>query len=746
MMLTNIVNGKSLQQKKCRTTLIVASPALVSQWRREITEHVYTDKENKHGIGRVKEYHASAQIRSNQEIEELCEADVILTTYHQVLKSYPRAEIPTELTSAEEKNEWWKTYYEKEKGPLHRIQWHRIVLDEAQAIKNHKSLTSLSCRALKGRHCWGISGVRLHCPNHECSLLLTLIVQTPILNNIGEFYPLFKFIKEPHTGSVKLFRKNFCSDSDPDRQAKLNAFLRKFMIRRNHLDTLFNARLLDLPQPREKTIKVDFNEIERNIYEIVKSRFVQRINCISKAGDLDNPTQYGNIWTMILRLRQLTSHALLAQSTMSDLLDREDFERLRKISADDLSVESEALLTHLRVKLKQDVRKKQVDSREGATILTESETVPNYRAGYDTGNESTGGKHGLKYRFSKYLDELQSSESWDAIASRTLCCGCRQPPSDPHVTSCFHIYCFSCLNDLQQGTARLAQDRHRCTECGTYYTEATRCQESLKEFSPTYDNITGSADEKSGSFTGKGKKSNLQSWMTMRGEVLPSAKTIAVKCQVLEWLEQDPGQKIIIYTQWVPMVHLLGRICQTEGWTYEKYTGSMSHESRDKAIQNFGDPNMGRQILLAGLKCGGLGLNLTMASRVISLDPWWNKSLTQQAFCRVYRIGQQRETYMASMMVRNTIDEAMFMLQESKQVPIDAAMEGSGREERLTIRELMRLFGRVHEDENGQPFIFAHNVDGDGVDDGENNTHHSPPPRAAENTSDEEGDGLDNDV
>jgi SNF2 family DNA or RNA helicase len=175
-MLTNIVNGKSLQKGKCRTTLIVASAALVSQWRQEIADKVYTDRESKHGIGRVREYHATAQLKSNQELEELMECDIVLTTYTQVQKSYPKAEIPAEYTTAEQKNEWWKKHFEKEQGPLHRIKWFRIVLDEAQAIKNHKSLTSLACRALSAKHNWAISG-------------------TPLLNGIEEFYSLFKFIK-----------------------------------------------------------------------------------------------------------------------------------------------------------------------------------------------------------------------------------------------------------------------------------------------------------------------------------------------------------------------------------------------------------------------------------------------------------------------------------------------------------------------------------------------------------------------
>jgi len=59
------------------------------------------------------------------------------------------------------------------------------VLDEAQAIKNHKSLTSLACRALSAKHNWAISG-------------------TPLLNGIEEFYSLFKFIKGKTISPVTL--------------------------------------------------------------------------------------------------------------------------------------------------------------------------------------------------------------------------------------------------------------------------------------------------------------------------------------------------------------------------------------------------------------------------------------------------------------------------------------------------------------------------------------------------------------
>lgn len=149
---------------------------------------------------------------------------------------------------------------------------------------------------------------------------------------------------------------------------------------------------------------------------------------------------------MILRLRQLCSHVLIIQGTIMDLLEQEDFERLSTISCDNLSEESKSFLIHLRERLKDNAKApvKNIDTRDGATIVTETETVPNHGTGFEAGDQAVGESHGLTYNFERYLHDLQNSESWDAIACRTLCCGCRQPAADPHVTSCFHIYCHSC--------------------------------------------------------------------------------------------------------------------------------------------------------------------------------------------------------------------------------------------------------------------------------------------------------------
>ncbi|KAK5730742.1 hypothetical protein LTR15_000680 [Elasticomyces elasticus] len=139
----------------------------------------------------------------------------------------------------------------------------------------------------------------------------------------------------------------------------------------------------------------------------------------------------------------------------------------------------------------------------------------------------------------------------------------------------------------------------------------------------------------------------------------------------------------------------------------------MSHEAREKAIQEFANKS---QILICSLRSGGLGLNLTMASRVICLDPWWNSSVEQQAFCRVFRIGQTRETTFVRMVVKNTVDAAMMDMKERKQIEIDGAMDSKAQD--LPVSELLRLFGHeVRDDGDGKPFIWAQ-------DDGAGNQEH----------------------
>ena len=214
-----------------------------------------------------------------------------------------------------------------------------------------------------------------------------------------------------------------------------------------------------------------------------------------------------------------------------------------------------ALLVHLRNVLNNNKGVKAIEGGLSGSVLTQNESLQTGIMSIDDTEGETGGKHGLSFHFRKYLESLVKSDHWDTITQRTLCCSCRQEPANPHVTSCFHIYCLSCLNDLNHWAARRGHDSARCSECGESYTSAQACEQW-----PTFQarETSSSSDPQPSKKPTKGKKKDgdAEDWIGMKGEVLPSAKTSATKAAILNWLQEDPDVKVIVYTQFLPMVSI----------------------------------------------------------------------------------------------------------------------------------------------------------------------------------------------
>ncbi|PSN62122.1 hypothetical protein BS50DRAFT_561205 [Corynespora cassiicola Philippines] len=704
MMLANIVNGCSpMKTKVKKTTLLVASPTLLSQWKREIEKHTNC------GL-RLLRYGPGNRIDSNQPFDVLQLHDIVLTTYNEIMRSYPKNEPPIEYQTAEEKIKWWQEVYEAERGVLHQIKFHRIVLDEAQAIKNHTGRTSIACRALMADHRWALSG-------------------TPVLNGLAELYPYFKFLQVPHTGSFRIFKNNYCDAGNPENSERLLVRLAQFMIRRTHEDKMFGAPILKLPKAQQATNYCDFNSVERIIYEVVRTRFATRINLLAKAGDLEN--SYGNVFVMLLRLRQLTAHVLMLQFVMRDLLEREDIERIRQ-AVEEIGARSDfeggKMILAVRKQLddlhrngKKNPRNPTADEEHmtDEEDLDDEEEVDNQEP-LDNGGigRGTGKKFGKSYQFGPFLDSLTQGENWQKIKKKAKCSRCDERPVRPWISTCGHLICSSCYDDAVTVAAEMEKESVECLTCGTIPDRYHPCDEGEEFDDEEADGpITRASAQKR-----KGAQEQMQkriarediseNWLSLGGDsVLPSAKTIAIKGQMMNWMKENPDVKIIIYTQFLAMIRILAKMCQEEGWPSEEYKGSMSFKARDQAIDNFAE-NPEIRVLLSSLRCGGLGLNLTMASRVIILDPWWNNAAEQQAFCRIYRIGQTQTTFMTRMCVRNTIDDRIMAMQKKKQEEIDEIMEDGGRTvKRLSIRDLISLFGNVKEDEGGRPYIMVDNPD-----------------------------------
>ncbi|MEA5428323.1 DEAD/DEAH box helicase [Arcicella lustrica] len=124
------------------------------------------------------------------------------------------------------------------------------------------------------------------------------------------------------------------------------------------------------------------------------------------------------------------------------------------------------------------------------------------------------------------------------------------------------------------------------------------------------------------------------------------------------------GHKVLIFSQFVKHLDLFRERLDKEARPYAYLDGS-THD-RQAQVEKF-QQNENIQIFLISLKAGGLGLNLTAADYVFILDPWWNPAIEAQAIDRAHRIGQVNTVFTYKFITKNTVEEKILALQQSKQ-------------------------------------------------------------------------------
>jgi SNF2 family DNA or RNA helicase len=150
-----------------------------------------------------------------------------------------------------------------------------------------------------------------------------------------------------------------------------------------------------------------------------------------------------------------------------------------------------------------------------------------------------------------------------------------------------------------------------------------------------------------------------------------------------------------VFSQYVETLDCLDRIIKNElGEAPLVYHGGLSQKNRTEIISRFQEDPAAR-ILLVSLKAGGLGLNLTAASRVIHYDLWYNPAVENQATDRAFRIGQQRTVFVHRFITKNSFEEKIDAMISSKKELADMTV-GSGESwlARMSHDELRELFER----------------------------------------------------
>ncbi|KAI3915685.1 hypothetical protein MKX01_015510 [Papaver californicum] len=150
------------------------------------------------------------------------------------------------------------------------------------------------------------------------------------------------------------------------------------------------------------------------------------------------------------------------------------------------------------------------------------------------------------------------------------------------------------------------------------------------------------------------------------------------------------GEKSIIFSQWTSFFDLLEIPLKNKGIEFLRFDGKLSQRNREKVLKEFKESKK-KMVLLMSLKAGGVGLNLTAASNVFLMDPWWNPAVEEQAIMRIHRIGQKQIVRVRRFIVTDTVEERLQQVQARKQRMIAGAL--TDEEVRSArIEELKMLF------------------------------------------------------
>ncbi|KAF5870203.1 putative dna repair helicase protein [Botrytis fragariae] len=464
-----------------------------------------------------------------------------------------------------------------------------------------------------------------------------VVTGTPFQNRLQDFYSYFRFLKDPETTTMSRFSADFCNSKYEECISRMEKKLGKLMIRRTMEDRVLGNTLIQLPKAHHKAIKVDFNAAEEILYRAVEEKFQELRDQDLEDDDPRKPMSYK--FAQISFLRQLVSHPALVERKIMVLFDNHELEEIR----DKVQVLDPVLYRRICSWIR----------GERAKVAAEY-------------------KHSLDQQIK-------------------ICEFCQEDTEDlKEIPGCKHLFCDFCLNENPDiELAENGTEMRKCRACDEPYdpSELERVQEQQESAQMGIKKKGMKGKDFRNYIPGTPKSIWLDQYDRGMIDLRPGSKLEAVIEQVREWLSESPKEKIIIYTQWKMVSTIIGRMLEKENFNFLYYSGDMTQKTRSEVIRLY-KMNPKVKILVSGLKCGGVGLNLPFANKVISVELWWNPFAEKQAFGRVYRIGQELETIFARVIVDNTIEDRLADLQLKKlRINSIAMQEKLSKEEEASLLE-----------------------------------------------------------
>ncbi|MFQ6643477.1 hypothetical protein Gotur_017565 [Gossypium turneri] len=619
-------------------TLIVCPTSVLRQWADELHNKVTKEANLSFLV-----YHGSNRTRDPL---ELAKYDVVLTTYSIVSMEVPkqppvqgdddekgklegdraaslnfppsrkRKYPPSSNKKGANHKEVDDLLLDSAARPLAKVGWFRIVLDEAQSIKNHKTQVARACWGLRAKRRWCLSG-------------------TPIQNAIDDLYSYFRFLRYDPYAAYKYFCSSIkipIAKNPAKGYPKLQAILQTIMLRRTKATLLDGEPIINLPPKVIELRKVEFTKAERDFYSRLESDSRAQFKEYAAAGTVKQ--NYVNILLMLLRLRQACDHPLLVRGFDSNSSWKLSIETAKKLPQEKLTFLLSCLSSLELCGICNDPPEDAVVTICGHVFC--NQCISEHLTGDDKQCPTKNCKGQLSASSVFSNTSLNSSLSEQPGEDKSLDC------SGSKVVEVIGPCSEDSLNDSSKIKAAL---------------------DVLKSLAKPQDNRLRTSGCPEGS-------SDLQSPDSLNG--LPDGKDLVMGASSND-SSKAPGEKAIVFSQWTRMLDLFEACLKSSSIQYRRLDGTMSVAARDKAVKDFNTlPEV--SVMIMSLKAASLGLNMVAACHVLLLDLWWNPTTEDQAIDRAHRIGQTRPVTVLRLTVKDTVEDRILALQKS--IDVSDAVNG----------------------------------------------------------------------
>lgn len=280
--------------------------------------------------------------------------------------------------------------------------------------------------------------------------------------------------------------------------------------------------------------------------------------------------------------------------------------------------------------------------------------------------KSTNGKRKLSAEEGlALLNKLKSTFTQDTedLPECGICLTEMEVSDGTILKGCNHVFCKLCIRQV------LLKSNRKCPYCRRDFNERDIVDMGTAESAANTQTCEGK-DEKGAEF---GLPPKIQAML-----------------EAIKGMKRD--EKGVIFSQFTSYLDLIGDALKISGHKFVRIDGSVSAEKRISYIHKFNSDQEGSpRFILCSLLASGTGINLTRGNWAFMMDTWWNEAIENQAMDRIHRINQTRKVTVLRFVMKDSIEERIVALQETKSMQAKGVLQKlKGDEKRKALLSNLR--------------------------------------------------------